>query len=398
MESNMAKKKTAISRFFMLIVLFLLLWAAKDWVERVWQHTNNLHNETESVEKLLNLEKGTRIIEVNSSSTDYLQTIYDQVDEAVRNQESQICIVDQTEIDWSTFGAAQGYPYFWVKNVSVSRSWKSQDEETKHYDVYTFTYQEDVDEREDMQKKIDQAAQRILSQIPTDADQWEACKIIHDELCKRIGYDDSKLKEHGHDIYGALVEGSAVCQGYTYSFAYLLKQWGINSAEVSNDTHDWNELYILSCSAFVDVTWDDLDAEDSFGRPYIIYDYFGLTKEEMNQVESHETTDETGRTVIGADSEIVFNYHEHEGCYFTTYNYDNIKNTFRTQFQAGGNMLTVKFANEAAYQQAKAQLLANNGEGLGKLLGEIGYIGQFQYWQQDDLYILDIGLYAKSEE
>ncbi len=59
--------------------------------------------------------------------------------------------------------------------------------------------------------------------------------------------------------YGALVEGSAVCQGYAEAYEYLLEKVEIKS-ELCNSTllnHVWNIVYINGLTYHVDVTWDD---------------------------------------------------------------------------------------------------------------------------------------------
>ena len=64
-----------------------------------------------------------------------------------------------------------------------------------------------------MQAEIDAAAWEILAKCPGDGDIFGDCLVIHDELIKRITYDRSLSFPHIYDIYGALVNGKAVCQG-----------------------------------------------------------------------------------------------------------------------------------------------------------------------------------------
>jgi len=102
--------------------------------------------------------------------------------------------------------------------------------------------------------------------------------ILHDRLAIICEYDVAaaealeefkKANEGNSDAvapwdaafsaYGALVEGSAVCQGYAEAYEYLLEKVGIKS-ELCNSTllnHVWNIVYINGISYHVDVTWDD---------------------------------------------------------------------------------------------------------------------------------------------
>ena len=131
----------------------------------------------------------------------------------------------------------------------------------------SFTYNCTAEEIPEMQAEIDETAEEILSKIPSGADQWEAARIIHDELCRRVTYDQSLKGEHIRDIYGALVEGSAVCVGYAYAFDYLMEKAVSDSScgtlESDDRTHAWNLVRFQEgdddYALFLDVTWDDTD-------------------------------------------------------------------------------------------------------------------------------------------
>ena len=83
--------------------------------------------------------------------------------------------------------------------------------------------------------------------------------LIHDRLCLGCEYD-YQFNDISYTMYGALVNGSAVCDGYTKAYSYLLRQVGIESrACVSFDiNHAWNLIKIDGKYYHVDVTWDDL--------------------------------------------------------------------------------------------------------------------------------------------
>ncbi len=87
----------------------------------------------------------------------------------------------------------------------------------------------------------------------------EKALLIHDRLALICEYDFGNT-EHKYTCYGAMVEGTAVCQGYTEAYDYLLEEVGIESYTCSSDAlnHIWNIIYIDDVPYHVDVTWDDI--------------------------------------------------------------------------------------------------------------------------------------------
>ena len=88
--------------------------------------------------------------------------------------------------------------------------------------------------------------------------------ILHDRLAAWVDYDkenyDRDTVPHlQHSMYGALVDGIAVCDGYSKAYMYLLDEVGIESYLcISLDLdHAWNIVKIYGNWYHVDVTWDD---------------------------------------------------------------------------------------------------------------------------------------------
>lgn len=65
---------------------------------------------------------------------------------------------------------------------------------------------------------------------------------------------------------------------------------------------------------------------------------------------------------------------------------------FQRQMDAGSNLLTVRFANDSDYQTALAW--ADGGEDISTLLTNVGYIGSYYFWSNDNVNVINIGLYA----
>ena len=103
----------------------------------------------------------------------------------------------------------------------------------------------------------------ILSK--TGENDIENLRIVHDYLVDTIEYDGEAGKTV-YNIYGALVNKKAVCEGYARSYKLILDELGIPCIIVCGiaknssgdiESHAWNYVQIEDKWYAVDVTWDD---------------------------------------------------------------------------------------------------------------------------------------------
>lgn len=93
----------------------------------------------------------------------------------------------------------------------------------------------------------------------------EIVLAIHDYIALHTRYDYASVENKTNDnpnmynAYGALVNGSAVCQGYALAYMDLLREMGVDSYFVSsnNINHGWNIVNTENGWYYSDVTWDD---------------------------------------------------------------------------------------------------------------------------------------------
>lgn len=77
---------------------------------------------------------------------------------------------------------------------------------------------------------------------------------------------NSPTKSDPHGFYGALVEGYAVCGGYSNAYKILGLMAGLDVRYVpgytsARENHAWNLVKIDGKFYHTDVTWNDLDRE-----------------------------------------------------------------------------------------------------------------------------------------
>ena len=99
----------------------------------------------------------------------------------------------------------------------------------------------------------------------TGEDKVENLKIVHDYLVDTIEYDVDAGK-NVYNIYGALVDKQAVCEGYARTYKMILDELGIpciiacgtgRNSSGETESHAWNYVQIDDKWYAVDVTWDD---------------------------------------------------------------------------------------------------------------------------------------------
>ena len=102
-----------------------------------------------------------------------------------------------------------------------------------------------------------------LDKIEAGNSDAEKVLYLHNMLAENVGYakklSDETYESMAYTAYGALVKGSAVCDGYTYAFDLISKYVGIDAMRVSNqeNTHAWNAVKMDGEWYFVDVMCDD---------------------------------------------------------------------------------------------------------------------------------------------
>ena len=97
-------------------------------------------------------------------------------------------------------------------------------------------------------------------QLDKSMSQYDVAKIYFQWLCDHCVYDDAAVNDENstsHIAYNALVNGLAVCDGYTGAYNLLLKLEGIDCYTQSNDTHIWTVATLDGTTYHIDVTWGD---------------------------------------------------------------------------------------------------------------------------------------------
>lgn len=124
---------------------------------------------------------------------------------------------------------------------------------------------------------------------------YEKQLAIHDYIAANCMFDSTLEKmpnvtgdEDAFFAYGALINGTAVCAGYTEAAKLLLDMAGIENYRLDSMEHSWNLVKIDGEYYHMDITWDD-PVPDVPGQA--LHDYFNLTDALVKGYRSHNWLD-----------------------------------------------------------------------------------------------------------
>ncbi|MCR4617148.1 MAG: hypothetical protein K5669_03045 [Lachnospiraceae bacterium] len=241
---------------------------------------------------------------------------------------------------------------------------------------------EDVDVK---RQEVKNAAQEILDGLPEGGSDYEKLLYIHDTLCDRLEYfDDDSVS--CHNVYGALVNGKCVCEGYAKSFAYLLNTLSYENYLFSGDAkssdmsgpHEWNGVVVGGDCYYFDLTWDDSEEFETG------YDYFGVTSAEIQKNHFFDT-----------DYPVVYsnatglNYHYANDLVIGEYSDEAL----RGMIEKSSDTIYLKCSSIVAYEKLTSSVSnpMKFMEVLSSAKPDNGYKG-YMYVENDDLMTVTIVL------
>ena len=162
-----------------------------------------------------------------------------------------------------------------LMNMSIYSN--SDSENYQDFGLGSFVDKDEYDQKMD---EIEHATLPIINLVNLQPIKKEKYKLIHDWIVYSVEYDydsyeivigenpDGKIDPNINNIYGALVNRLAVCDGISDAFKYLCNQCGLECitvqgefphAETDNQKvfgHQWNLVYDENTWLLVDCTFD----------------------------------------------------------------------------------------------------------------------------------------------
>lgn len=214
---------------------------------------------------------------------DYVKELYMRIAKSVDTVYAPNITTTGSLSDYQITQAVEAYKNdhpetFWLKGSSLFVPYGDTTSVKLDYTVQN-------DELIAAKKKFNIAVASVLKNLPSGND-FEREEYINNYIIENCKYDDAaaqteNIEGNENDAYGALVDGTAVCEGYARAFQLLCNKANIDcvllSGTVDSDNHAWNGVKIGGDWYQIDVTWNDTDGENNYAEN----DYFNLTDDLM---------------------------------------------------------------------------------------------------------------------
>lgn len=182
-------------------------------------------------------------------------------------------------------------------------------------------------------KEIDRIVYGIAEKIK-DFDEYNKSKYIYTYLAQNTEYTEG---ENSYNMYGAIVEGKAKCDGYTKAYLYIMQKCGVEvgyiCGEGKGELHAWNVAKINGNWYYVDCTWGDpiLDSDDAeLRKNNVDYSYLHVTTAEI--LISHKLDEMYSK--LPEYNAVAENYYIKDAVFFDRYDEKVLENTLYNKFKS----------------------------------------------------------------
>lgn len=313
------------------------------------------------------------------------EEVYQELVNAMRNYQDTIIFnadADLDDIDMAVNNVIRRDPeLFWISGYDVSSDGKKTEIGLRILDSLS------VNDRIRMQNELDEAANRIIAMLPETGDEFDKVVFVHDYIIDHTDYDDIAAMSTAMDIegtaYGCLVNGNAVCQGYSEAFLYMMNKLGIKCGIASGNTadgdHSWNYVYVNGSCYWIDLTWDDPSGENA-GDRYLCHTYCLINDDLLLRTRDIDY----GFGDIPVCNSMICNYFVRKNAYF--YTYDKALAGEVTTAGASARTAEMMFATKESLDEA-VDCLFSKGE-IWELNDVISHNDNITYSADDNMYVL----------
>jgi len=247
--------------------------------------------------------------------------------------------------------------------------------------VYLFDKNQVEQMNTDFQQKIDE----IVSVAKTKSNTYEQVLYVHDYIVDHCVYDynaynKGDYKSPSINAYGCLVNGKAICSGYSMAFSAIMKRLGyeigveFNSYDgfsIFSEGHVWNYCRLDEDYYYFDLTWDDIDPKTDFlyKRFGYYHSFFAVTKDEL--AKAHLTLAPQAQTPSCNGTK--YNYFIYNNLNFHTYDFEAVKPAILSQ--AGQKYIQLRFDSYGELLAAERDLLTD-----GKIFEIFPDAKSYQYY------------------
>lgn len=143
----------------------------------------------------------------------------------------------------------------------------------------------------EQEQKVTSTVNRVLGNLGISSGMTPYMKIrkIYDYICSTVTYDYAHVNDDSYltqfTAYGAAIDQTAVCQGYSLLLYRMLTEAGITNRMIPSRDHIWNIVFLRDAFYNVDATWD----AEVYPEPY---EFFLMGDEYFDSLDSHARDDD----------------------------------------------------------------------------------------------------------
>ncbi len=199
-------------------------------------------------------------------------------------------------------------------------------------------------------KKLNSVISKIISAVPAGLSELDREIYIFNIIAKKCSYDDTAVSNTKlwlpHTAAGTLVDGKAVCEGYSRAMQLLSSYCGLECQPVNGQgngaAHMWNLIQIDGSWYHFDPTWSDGDV--------VNYNYFNVTDDiiRADHTISEDISSLTEKQVKADDSKLADYNLTLPVCNAVEANYFRAKGIHIKDFDSENNSSAVSAIVEAA--------------------------------------------------
>ena len=190
-------------------------------------------------------------IRIASKSSDY-EALRRRLLESAVSEELSVSEVDGDYLRWHYGGYRVGGSYVLEDGLYF------------YTFPYTLTYYTTAEQEEELGTEIES---RLDALGVRQASEYEKVREIHDFIATTVAYDEAGLTDAANVLqytaYAALMNGTALCQGYSTLFYRMARRVGLSVRLIAGDgegeEHSWNIVKIGEEYYNLDTAWDATD-------------------------------------------------------------------------------------------------------------------------------------------
>lgn len=241
--------------------------------------------------------------------------------------------------------------FFWV---DIQYNYVDYGDSVEFIPIYRIEREQAVAMSEKLNSKIND----IVKSAETLATDYEKELYFHNYVCDVTVYSEETFGEMGDTAYSALIDGKAICEGYSRAMQVLLDKAEIPNylvigdgvSEDGTEPHMWNIVNIDGANYHLDATWNDTGNEEKVG-----YLYFNVTDDFISRDHLNIKPENNNCTQMSA------NYFMKNGLYIDNFkNFNQLVTPVANALKNGENTVEILFSDEKQFSKAMTSMQNNN--------------------------------------